>query len=310
MVKPDHLEQWVNQRMVASDPVTEWPDRAAGWTSLNRRLAAPPRRAWLWAGATAALCAAVLALPGSRVVAQQLWDQVVLGRVQVWVMDYDRHGAAASVFTPELRQRPEARPAASLEEAIDRAGFSPRLPGLDVFSIAPTYSVADLTTATLRLRAPAMRYLVAQAGGAASEVPRVWDGVVLDVRVGPVIIADYDGVLLLQSLPFELVKPANFDLELFYRIAFQSLGMNDLRARSVGADLGFSPALLMVMPREDRELLREFTTKSGRGVMIDEVYGPGKIVAVWSGSDRLYALFPDTKNVSREFVIQVANALD
>jgi hypothetical protein len=46
------------------------------------------------------------------------------------------------------------------------------------------------------------------------------------------------------------------------------------------------------------------------GVMIDEVYGPGKIVAVWSGSDRIYALYPDTRSVSREFVMTVANALD
>jgi hypothetical protein len=43
---------------------------------------------------------------------------------------------------------------------------------------------------------------------------------------------------------------------------------------------------------------------------IDEVYGPGKIVAVWSGPDRVYALFPDTRAVSREFVITVANAVE
>jgi hypothetical protein len=310
MEKPDRLEQWVHQRMADSAPATEWPDPVAGWRHLDRRLVARPRRVWLWAGATAALCAAVFALPGPRVVAQRLWDQVVLGRIQVLVTDYDEHGAAASFFSPEIRQRANVREVASIDEAISLAGFAPHLPGPDVFPASPTYSVADVTTATLRLRAPALRYLVAQAGGSASEVPSAWDGVVLEARAGPMIIADFGGVLLLQSLPFELIKPADFDLERFYRIAFRSLGMSEPEAQELAADLGFSPALLMVMPKEDRDLLHGFETKSGRGVMIEEVYGPGKIVSVWTGANRIYALYPDTKEVTREFVIKVANALE
>ena len=34
------------------------------------------------------------------------------------------------------------------------------------------------------------------------------------------------------------------------------------------------------------------------------------IMSLWSGSDRLYALFPQEGEVTREFVIAVANALD
>jgi hypothetical protein len=125
-----------------------------------------------------------------------------------------------------------------------------------------------------------------------------------------VIIADYEGVLLLQSLPFQLIKPADFDLELFYRIAFQALGMTEQDARALSIDLAISPSLLMFMPMEERELLREFKTKSGTGMMIEEVYGPGKIAALWSGSDRLYALFPATGEVTREFIVEVANGVD
>ena len=44
--------------------------------------------------------------------------------------------------------------------------------------------------------------------------------------------------------------------------------------------------------------------------MIEEVYGPGKIAALWSGSDCIYALFPATGEVSREFIISVANSLE
>jgi hypothetical protein len=44
--------------------------------------------------------------------------------------------------------------------------------------------------------------------------------------------------------------------------------------------------------------------------MIDEVYGPGTTVALWSGSDRVYALYPTTGQVTRELVIRVAGVLD
>jgi hypothetical protein len=165
-------------------------------------------------------------------------------------------------------------------------------------------------SARLQLRTPAIRYLLAQAGGSSSEVPDAWNGVVLEARVGPIVVADYNGVLLLQSLPFRLIKPVDFDLELFYRIAFQSIGMNEDDARALSADAAISPALLMVMPKEERDLVHEFRTKSGTGMMIEEVYGPGKIAALWSGADRLYALFPASGEISREFVIKVANALE
>ena len=80
-------------------------------------------------------------------------------------------------------------------------------------------------------------------------------------------------------------------------------------ARGLSADVSISPALLTVMPKEDRHLLREFRTKSGTGMMIDEVYGAGKTVALWSSANRLYALYLSTPG-SQEFVIEVANALE
>jgi hypothetical protein len=254
------------------------------------------------------MCVAVWAYPPSRITAQRFWDEVVLGRIQVLTTDFEGHGAAASFFSPEWHV--EAHPVSSFDEAVRAAGFSPRLPRSGVFAVQPTYSIADVSSAKLRLRTPAIRYLFAQAGGSPSEVPEAWNGVALETQVGPVVIADFNGVLLLQSLPFRLIKPVDFDLELFYRVAFQSIGMNELDARVLSADAAISPALLMVMPKEERDLVHEFRTKSGTGMMIEEVYGPGKIAALWSGADRLYALFPASGEISREFVIKVANALE
>lgn len=159
----------------------------------------------------------------------------------------------------------------------------------------------------LRIRTPAIRYLLAQAGGSAGDVPYDWTGTTLDVRLGPIVIADYDGTLLLQSRPFRLIAPAKFDLALFYRIAFRSMGISEEEAGALSRDMGFSPGLLMFMPKEDRNLLREFNTPRGTGKMIAEVYGKGTIAALWSGADRLYALYG---NIDEDLVTRVANSLE
>lgn len=311
MEKIDRLEEWVHHRMAASEPVAAWPDLAAGRSHLDRRTATRQRPVLFWACAAAALGAAVLLLPGPRLAAQRLWDRVVLGRIQVLIADLDVAGAASGFFSPQNLQL-DVNAATSIGDASQRAGFWPRLPDPDVFPVSPTFTVAGATLATLPLRTPAIRDLVARAGGSPGEVPDSWNGAVLQVRVGPVIMADYGGVVLLQSLPFELVKPADFDLELFYRIAFQALGVSDLYSRSLGADLAVNPALLMMMPREDSHLVHEFPTRSGTGVMIGEVYGPGTNVGLWRGSDRLYAIFSGTGDAkpTRDFLIRVANTLD
>lgn len=302
----EHLDAWVNQRMRSTEPTTEWPNAAAGWTRVENRIARRPLRVWHWAGAAAALCAVVLALPAPRAIAQRLFDQVVLGRIQVLITDYETHGAAVSVFSPEPPHGFQMSSVSSLEEATRAAGFSPRLPAI-IFPTSPHYQVVAPMPATLTLRTPAMRYLLAQAGGSASDVPDSWNGVTLALQVGPIIAADYDGTFLLQSLPLRLIKPSDFDLDLFYRIAFRSFGLSEERAAALGADMAFGPALLTFMPKEDRNLLREFNTPRGTGMMIAEVYGKGTIAALWSGSDRLYALYG---KIDEDLVTRVAGALD
>jgi hypothetical protein len=304
----DHLDEWVNRRMAGSQSPPGWPDVAAARRRLDRRLAMRPRHRLIWIGVTTAACAALLVLPQSRAVAQRLWDQVVVGRLHVLITDDRRVDVGA--FSPDLQHRPEAHPVLSVEEATRVAGFPPRLPGLQLFAAPPSYSVTDVTSATLRLRTAALRQLFVRAGGSPEEVPDAWSDALLEIRIGPVIIADYGGTLLLQSRPFQLITPPDFDLERFYRIAFRSLGWSEQEARALSTDLGISPALLTFMPMEDKDLVHEFETRSGTGMMIEEVYGAGKILAVWTGSDRIYALFPEKGAISREFVREVANTLE
>jgi hypothetical protein len=169
--------------MHAADAAAEWPDAAAGWTRVGDRIARRPISMWQWAAATVAVCLVVLALPAPRAIAQRLWDQFVLGRIQVLVTDYQSSGTAVNFASLEMQLRPEPRHVSSLDEATRAAGFAPRLPAI-IFPTAPTYSVTDEGFASLKLRAPAIRYLLAQAGGSAIDVPDDWNGATLDVRWG------------------------------------------------------------------------------------------------------------------------------
>jgi hypothetical protein len=249
------------------------------------------------------------AVPATRTAAQRLWDEVFVGRVELISTDFE-HGAVAHLFSPEFRLRPEPTAVASLQDAANTAGFWPRLPAPGMFSSQPKFSVTDEGLAALPLDVPAIRSLAERAGIPASEVPDSWNDGMLELRVGPIIVADYNGVLLLQSLPFQLKTPAGFNLELFYRIAFRSLGMSDAEARAMSVDAAMSPAYLTLAPKEEQELFTKFTTKAGTGVMVSEVYGPGKIAALWSGVDRLYALFPAEGDISRELIVKVANSVE
>ena len=308
MAMNDQLEEWVHQRMAGSQPPPVWPAEDIARRRLERRVAKRPLRIVLTVGVTAVVCAVLLIAPQSRAVAQRLWDRAFLGRLQVLIADHD--SAAVELFSPELQSRPEARPLASGEEASREAGFTVRLPALALFATSPSFSVTGVTSATLRLRTPAIRHFLARAGGSASEVPDAWNDAVLEVRIGPVIIADFGRIVLVQSRPFQLITPANFDLEAFYRIAFRSLGMGEDDARTLSTDLGISPAWLTFMPKEDEGLVHEFETRGGIGLMIEEVYGHGKTLAIWSGSDRLYALFAATEEITVERLREVTDALE
>src|SRR5688572_9209763 len=182
MERHDQLEEWVNRRVTGSQVPREWPAADAARRRLDQRIAAgPPRRVIVWSSVVAAACATILVMPQPRTLAQRLWDQVVINRFQVLLADNDN--IDVGLFTPELQSRPEAIPMPSAEEAGRVAGFPPRRPGPRVFAVAPAYSVTDMTSATLRLRASAIRALFTRAGGSPGEVPDEWEGAVLEVRV-------------------------------------------------------------------------------------------------------------------------------
>src|SRR5450759_830953 len=88
-MKTNHEDSWVANRLATIEP--QWsPNFARGRELLDARLAGR-RHSWPWmaaAAASAAVCVAVLALPGTRALAQELWYRFVLNRVDVVPVSY------------------------------------------------------------------------------------------------------------------------------------------------------------------------------------------------------------------------------
>src|SRR5688572_2692182 len=186
MEKHERLDQWIDQRMAGAGMPAEWPDCAGGRRRLDERRARPSRPILLWAAA--ALLAVAFALPSTRFVARQLWDQAVLRRIQVLLMD-DDDGSAASAFSLEMDVRPRPSPVPTFDEATHLAGFEPRLLPVDVLTGVPSLSVTNDGAALFPLRTRAIRQALERAGGSPDEVPDSWNGAVIEIRIGPVVVA-------------------------------------------------------------------------------------------------------------------------
>src|ERR1035437_3019885 len=133
----NHEDRWVANRLATIEP--QWsPNLARGLKLLDARLAGR-RHSWTWmaaAAATAAVCVAVLALPGTRALAQELWYRFVLNRVDVVRLDLSKLPLRMQVTTNVVEQRVQ-----NMDEAERKAGFRPYLPSRGVLYANPDISV-------------------------------------------------------------------------------------------------------------------------------------------------------------------------
>src|SRR5713101_4961316 len=104
-METNHENRWVANRLATIEP--QWsPNLARGRELLDARLAGR-RHSWTWiaaAAATAAVCVAVLALPGTRAFAQEVWYRFVLSRVDVVRLDLSKLPLHMQVTTNGLEQ--------------------------------------------------------------------------------------------------------------------------------------------------------------------------------------------------------------
>src|SRR5580658_4758926 len=104
-METNHEDRWVANRLATIEP--QWsPNLARGRELFDARLAGR-RHSWPWmasAAATAAVCVAMLAFPGTRALAQELWYRFVLNRVDAVRLDLSKLPVHTQVTTNGLEQ--------------------------------------------------------------------------------------------------------------------------------------------------------------------------------------------------------------
>jgi hypothetical protein len=299
---------WVDERLKSLNASDGSPaDVARARAKLRVRQNGPAsrsRRLWLPLAATA--CLAVIAMPWPRALAQQLWDRLQLGRVAVVQVDReDLPDEIAGVFVMEPRpfdQEPVADEAAA--ERI--AGFRPRLPPNGILNGKPALSIVKRAVlATRPLKTADMERALASAGVSDITVPKEWEGLTLIAEAGPVVVADYNGVEIMQSAPFRMNTPPGFQFGRFMEMAFRVFGRSASEARVLGAKFEANPALVLHFP--ERAPVRDVPLRSGTGIIVGDLKSDDLICFFWNTSDRIYIV--SATNVSEETLAELANSI-
>jgi len=284
------------------DPPADFqPDAAQalpGVLAAARPKPGRPRWMWMAAAASLAICA---------VFAQRYWTLTSLKAVQVVRLDLDKAWSEIESFRAKPISDPlDVETGLSVEEASRKAGFAVRLPRANTFSQGPAMSVWHGTSYALTLHAGDLRKALARHGIADEPVPDVWDGKVIQARVGPLAIAEWKDHSLTQWSALHIASPEGVDFRVVARMALRIAGMQKGEAERHAGNLSW----LFGIPRDEAVTLREVTLRHGKGMLLvdyNEKDAAERGALIWNTPDRVFALSgpPD-----EQFLIAVANAVD
>jgi hypothetical protein len=301
----NHEDRWVANRLATIEP--QWsPNLARGRALLDARLAGQ-RHSWTWmaaAAATAAVCVAVLALPGTRALAQELWYRFVLNRVDVVRLDLSKFPLHMQVTTNDVEQSVQ-----NLDEAERKTGFRPNLPSPGVLSANPGITVTGPIAVEQTIHVREIESALGKVGASEVQVPAEWEGMQLRTEIGPMVAANYpDNVNILQARPIELSVPSGFALEHFAEVAFRSIGASLWEARAMAQKFAAHPAWLLDIPPNAVVNVQEIALRASPALLIEDFDEKGVVkraTVIWSTSERMYSV--SSKN--RELSVKIADDL-
>lgn len=294
----------VSERMADLDPVWK-PDFARGRSLLDARLTRQ-RRAWPWPAlaAAAAACATVVALPQTRVLAQQLWVHYILNRVDVVRVDFSDLPLHAQVTTSGSPQT-----AQDLDDAERKAGFRPYLPQPGVLPANPSLAVIDAIVAEQTIHIGELQAALNRVGASDVQVPAVWEGVQIRANIGPMVNLGYpDEVGILEAKPIELSVPAGFPLQRFAEVAFRSIGRSGPEAKSLAQRFVANPAWMMGIPADEVANIEQVSLRNGAAMLIEDTNDDGtagRVTVLRSTNERIYCVLTN----SRQLALRIAGAL-
>ena len=219
-METNHEDLWVANRLATIEP--QWsPNLARGRALLDAGLEGRCH-SWSWmaaAAATAAVCVAVLALPATRAIAQELWYRFVLNRVDVVRLDLSKLPLHMQVTTNGLEQDVQ-----NLDEAERKAGFRPYLPALGALYANPGITVTGPLAVEQTIHVRDIESALGKVGASDVHVSAEWEGMQLHTEIGPMVKESYpDNVHIVQARPIELSVPSGFALEHFAEVDRKSV---------------------------------------------------------------------------------------
>jgi hypothetical protein len=304
-METNHEAQWIADRLATLEP--DWsPNLARGHALLASKLEKRHHSStWIAvATATAAVCVAVLALPATRALAQQLWYRFILSRVEVVRLDLSKLPLQMQVTTNGLEQRVQ-----DMEEAELKAGFRPYLPSPGVLHTNPGITITGPISVEQTIHVRDIESALVKVGASEVQVPAEWEGIQLRTQIGPMVELNYpDRVHILQARPMELSVASGFPLEHFAEVAFRSIGVSSWEARAMAQRFAANPAWLLDLPPDAVVNLREVSLHARPAMLIEEVDDRGavkRVTVVRSTSERMYSV----SSGDRELCMKIADAL-
>lgn len=297
--------EWVAERLAHVKPAWE-PETARARRLVEERSAPRPRRqGWRLAAASmAALALAVIAIPQSRAIAQEVWFSLFLDRIEVVRVDLSDLPFRTSVTGSGLRVVPGVR------EAEAQAGFRPQLPSAAAWPGTPSLAVVGAMTLEQTVRTNELKAALGRAGASDVVVPDQWDGLTIRASIGPMVTANYPGeIQILQAKPAQLFLPAGLALERFAETALRSVGLSWWESRAVARRFAAQPSLLLGIPANEAAKIEEVRLRWGSGMLVEESNedrgGIERVTLLFGIKERVFAVM----SPSREECLRVADQL-
>jgi hypothetical protein len=314
--------RWVEERMARIAPADEWePNAEAARTRLQNRLSArrpATTRAWLPRAATAVVVCIVLlfAIPTTRALTRQLWWKLTMQKVEVVQTDFQKLQGiwlVPQMMEKKLEAGEESQlpPVVDFQEAVRRAGFTPRLPREGTPPGDPTFmAFPDPMVWSTTISVPRMESVLREAGVNDQPIPKEWDGIQLNFTTRSAVSAVWDhGEMALFQHPLITLSPDGFDVILYWATALRAAGVDRWQAQRLADRMGTAPTLLLNVAMNKKKAIREIQLRAGTATLIEDLdgfWGGGQVTLIWSVSDRMYHLSAR----SRQQAITAANSIE
>jgi hypothetical protein len=308
----------MQRNLTSVAPPDDWyPDADAASMRFKARLLRRRRirRRW-FVGFGGALLAslALLLIPGTGVLAEQVWEWLTVGRIDIVRVDFDNLSDEAEALLPRLvSPPPPPESVANINEAAQRSGFLPRLPRAGLPVGAPRLSVTGPMSFGTVVRTNLLTRALQKAGVDDAEIRQGWDGAVLRLDVGAVVTADWDGMTLVQARPGVLSAPTEFDLAGFASAFFRAAGVTREMAAFLGQQAASAPALLLGVAADKPIAVRQIDLGTGPATLLEGLGENGQVqwvMVLWSAPDRVYILTVLGGSVTLERAKTLANSVD